>query len=273
MPSSSPSATAEAARDDVSAVRARIEAALGSALGRHARYLPPRRAMALLGLDALVAPYAEARATLAREPSVGFEAALLAALDVEWHVVEGCADAIPATGGVLVVGTHPTGGVEGLILGALIDARRPDRLSLGNAAMGLLPEIAARQIGVDNRAKRGNAAKMRRALAHLRAGGALMTFPAGTVAHFRLSHGRVAEAPWHPGVARLASMAGVPVLPVRVEARAGPLWHLVSPFSRAARSLLLARELNRQRSARLCVRIGRPLHDAEEIAALFRSPD
>ncbi len=280
MRSSSVSAAAEGADPGADAAIAGIEAAVGTALGPYARVLPPGRAMALLGLRALEPAYRRARALSGSAPEPrtldgrpGFDAALLDALEIDWRITAGSPGAIPATGPLMVVGNHPTGGVEGLIMAAVVDARRSDRLALGNAAVGLLPEIGRHQIGIDNRTKRGNLPALRRAATHLAAGGVVTTFPAGTVAHLRWSRGRVQDAPWHRGIARLALGAGACVLPVHFEAQAGALWHCLAPFSRTARSLLLARALLHQRGRRIDLRIGTPLYDRDRIASLFARYD
>lgn len=232
-------------------LRETVEATLQEQGGAIARRLGPARLSRLLGLEALM----ELREQALLRTAPTFSDALLDALDVDWRVVEGAAEAIPATGGLLVVCTHPTGGLEALICHSLIDRRRGDRRNLGNGLVRFIPELAERQIAVTPGRLGENVAALSAARRHLRAGGCLLAFPAGTVAHARLPSLRVREAPWHPIVARLATASGATLLPIVVEARSSRLWRVGSALSRTARTALLARALLGQRGKRAKVRI------------------
>ncbi len=244
-------------------LRARIEAEIAAA-GWLARRIGPARIARWAGLEALLA----LREAALRRPEPRFEEALLAALGIRWEIAAGQVGAIPPVGPLLVVCNHPTGALEALIAASLIDRRRRDRRNLGNRLVAVVPELAARQIGVGPGGA-GNRGGLRAALRHLAGGGCLLAFPAGTVAHARPPSLRVAEAPWHPGLARLAERADAAVLALHVAARPSRLWRLTTPLSRAARTALLPRELLAQRGARVAVRIGRAARTPEDRAALF----
>lgn len=229
------------------------------------RLIGAERLIARSGLGALLDLYRRYR----NGPVRPIEPALLELLDIRWHLSQGTPDDIPASGPLLVLANHPTGAMEALILATLIDARRSDRRVLGNGHVAFVPELGARQIRIDPVGRQGNAPALVLACRHLRAGGCLMTFPAGTVAHWQWRTRRIAEAPWHPSVARIAMLTGASVLSINFEARASLLWRLASPFSRLARTALLPRELLAQRGARVGVGVGRLLKGQDEIDALF----
>ena len=244
-----------------------VEATLEEQGGAIARLLGPARLSRLLGLQALM----ELREQALRRAAPTFSDALLDVLEVDWRVVEGAAEAIPATGGLLVVCTHPTGGLEALICHSLIDRRRGDRQNLGNGLIRFIPELAERQIAVTRGRLAENVAALSAARRHLRAGGCLLAFPAGTVAHARLPSLRVREAPWHPIVARLATASGATLLPIVVEARGSRLWRVASALSRTARTALLARALLGQRGKRARVRILAPMSARDAIDRQFHT--
>ena len=243
--------------------RARVWERAISAMAGHPviQRLGPVRIARLAGLADLWRVYSQMA-----DNGGDFDARLLEALGVGWRVTEGDAAQIPATGPLLVVGNHPTGGAEGLIAQALLGRRRDDWRVIGNQMVATLPEYAARQIGVGLQADPGRA--MIAAVRHLRAGGSLLMFPAGTVAHWQAGRG-YAEAPWHPSAARLARLCGAAVQPLQFHAATTLRWKLLSAISRPARTVLLPRELLAQRGRTVDVAIQPLLTDPAAIATYF----
>ena len=226
------------------------------------RMIGPARVARWAGLNPLWQAYAGLDAG-----AVDFEKRLLAALDIGWRIGEGTCAEIPRHGGLLIVGNHPTGGAEGLIAQALIGAVRDDWMVLGNRVIALLPELAHRQIGVSRGQADGIA--MVAAARHLRQGGALLMFPAGTVAHWQPGRG-YAEAPWHPSAAGLARLSGAVVQPLCFTARTTLRWKILSAISRTARTALLPRELLAQRGRTITVDIPAPMLDKKAIVNWFK---
>ena len=100
---------------------------------------------------------------------------------------------------------------------------RPDALVVGNRWLSQIPGIRPWLIEVNpfspDASDPGNVAGTRRILSHLRAGGCILTFPAGEVSSLRLRSRRVADPVWSPQVVRLARKVGASLLPLRVEGR------------------------------------------------------
>lgn len=213
----------------------------------------PERMARLIGLNSLWRAYS----SLA--PGVeDFDARLLKALDIHWQVRGGDIGSIPSDGPLLVVGNHPSGGAEGLVAHAILAARRDDWRVIGNRLLSVVPEISARQIGVFQGG--GNPLVLVEAARHLRAGGALLMFPAGTVAHWRVGKG-YGEAPWHPSATGLARITGAVVQPLHFTVRTTLRWKFLSAVSRVARTALLPRELGDLRGETVLVDISAPLSD------------
>jgi 1-acyl-sn-glycerol-3-phosphate acyltransferase len=123
----------------------------------------------------------------------------------------------PVTGPVLIVANHP-GLLDAAALFASIPREDLRVLAITRPFLRALPHIAGRLFAVgDTPAARMAAA--RRAARHLRAGGALLTFPAGRIEPDPLSLPGAAEsvASWSQGVDQIVQLAGaVTVVPAIV---------------------------------------------------------
>lgn len=196
-----------------------------------------------------------------------FATSMLTGLNISWSVMTENIEAIPKDGPLLIVANHPSGGAEGLIAMSLLGNCRKDIRVLSNGLLRHIPELARHQftVGDKNDTKRSMATAVR----HLKIGGAVLMFPAGTVSHWQIKRG-YAEAPWHPSAARLAKITNSKVQPLQFQASTTWLWRIFSAFSQAARIGLLARELLAQRGKTVSVQISEPLTDAIAINAYFQ---
>lgn len=162
---------------------------------------------------------------------------------------------VPTQGPVLVVAEHPTGAMEGLLLLATLLRHRPDVKVLANRWLCRLPALADLVIPVDVH-RDDNTSALRASLRHLRAGGALLAFPAGEVARRPWLGRKPREGRWRATFAGLQRMAGAPVVPVHVGAR-NPRWiERLGMLHPSAPTALLPRALLAQRGAKVTLRIG-----------------
>jgi len=170
---------------------------------------------------------------------------------------------IPGEGPVIVVANHPTGGIEGVILPALLDTVRGDVKTMAHAWFERWPMLAERMILVDaesgGRGKGRDGKALRAAIRWVRRGGMLLLFPAGDVARFRVRERKIAEQPWRPGLAFLAKATGAAILPVHVSGRNSLLYQIISLMVPPFGKVLLIRELIAKRGKRITVRIGRAI--------------
>ena len=190
-----------------------------------------------------------------------FESRALRALNIRSRI-DGT---MPPTGPVIVAANHPTGARDGLVLLEAVRKARPDVRILANRLLERIPELAGSCFFVDPFGGPAAAARSRAGLraAHrwLHRGGALIIFPAGEVAS------QPGDAAWHPSVARLALAADARVVPVFLDGCNSPAFYAAGRLHPRLRTLLLGRELLRQRGTTAAVRIGSAI-DPKSLAGI-----
>src|SRR5262245_37755847 len=128
-----------------------------------------------------------------------FVARALRALDVNVDCT-GAPHAVPASGGLLVVANHPTGPLDGLALLSALQRVRTDVKVLGSYLLGSIPELRELLVDVDpfasRSARRSNIRGVRAAIRWLSAGGCLLAFPSGEVAHRSSSPEMALDESW-----------------------------------------------------------------------------
>jgi putative hemolysin len=190
----------------------------------------------------------------------------------------GSLNTITASGPLVVVANHPFGMVEGPVLGSLVEKVRDDFMFVTNSLLMELPELAPRIIGVDpfGGAAVANSGAIRKALLHLKGGGALVVFPAGEVSAMRPPFGRVEDPEWNPMAARLAIKSGARVVPVFFEGRNRAAFQLAGLVHPRLRTFLLPSELLSRRGDKIRIALGQSVrssrfHDANEMSAYLRN--
>ena len=196
-----------------------------------------------------------------QRPGEFFYAAMLRVLNVNWSISEADLQRIPRSGPCLLVANHPFGGIEGTVLGALIERLRPDVRVLANSLLMHLPKVAEYCFLVDPfggpEATRANLAGLKQSLRWLAGGGLLVVFPAGEVSSLNLKRGVVHDPPWSPTIGRLARMANAPVLPVFVEGRNSVPFQIAGLIHPRVRTALLTLEFLNKRGKSILVRTGK----------------
>lgn len=189
---------------------------------------------------------------------------------------------IPTEGATLLVANHPFGGADGLALGALALSRRSDVRILVNSWLGEIRELEPWLIQIDvfdtKESTTANAGHLLAALRHLRQGGLLIVFPAGTVSQFNPLTGKVQDVRWGTGAATLARHSGATVIPCFFRGGNRPLFHLAGLVHPALRTALLPRELVAKQNSEIAVTLGKPVSpetisrfkDDETLTAWFR---
>lgn len=221
-----------------------------------------------MGIDHLEHLYAQLPGGLgARE----FAEAALAKLGVRYSLHAPEWTRLPSTGPLLVAANHPYGGIDGLAaIAALLD-RRPDLKVIATQSLAGLEPLRSVLIPVDNfghsASRGGNIVALRQALRHVKAGGALLLFPAGAVSHLDVAHRCVADPPWNRTATALLAAAGAPVAPLYVHGSNGAGFQLAGLLHPALRTALLPREVTNKRGTCLDLRLGEPIA-AERLAAL-----
>jgi len=184
---------------------------------------------------------------------------------------------VPAEGGLLLVANHPMGPLDGLAIAASIESVRQDVRTVIWDTIDIPPHARAHFLPLDLsdttvRARRQNVRMRRETIGHLSAGGAVLLFPAGAAEITRHPFATPEEAPWTPLALHLARAAGVPVLPVNVQAHNSRLFHVASHLGSTARRALYIRESTRRIGGTIALQFGAPcslaeldaMHDADD---------
>ena len=171
---------------------------------------------------------------------------------------------IPRKGGCIVVGNHPYGAIEGIILADVLMSVRTDVKIMVNYLLHRIPQMRDLTIAVDpfERADSPtrNAAPIRNAIRWVKNGGLLLIFPAGEVSHFKLSQGEIADPPWNPTAARIARITKAPVVPIFFRGQNSMLFQAAGLVHPRLRTILLAKELFGLKDKDVGFKIGSPIN-------------
>ena len=202
-----------------------------------------------------------------------FSARVLEEVGVSYEIPPGQLERIPKEGGFVTVSNHHYGSIDGMILSAVIGARRPDYKILTTFLLSMIPSLRDSFIPVDN-FRSGTARSVtgiRTALGHLSDGHPLGLFPAGEVGTWqkgknRTSIGRkrvVEDIPWADSSIKLAQKSGFPVIPIYFEGENSRSFHILGRIHPRLRTARLIHEVFNKRGRVVKVRIGMPIPAAE----------
>ena len=218
----------------------------------------------LLSLDALNDTYAEFCGKLhdGADPQQVFQYCL-DALKVRSQISSADLEKIPAKGPLVVVGNHPFGGLEGVVLGAILLQVRSDLQIMGNYLLKNIAGVRDSIIAVDpfqgETAARANLRGLKEALYHVKSGGMLQVFPAGEVASLSLARRKVVDSPWSPHVAAIIRRTRAAVLPVYFPGKNSLLFQLLGLLHPLLRTALLPRELMNKRNTSVSACVGKAI--------------
>lgn len=171
--------------------------------------------------------------------------------------------AVPSRGPVVFVANHPFGVVDGLVLCYLISRVRQDFFLLVNESVLPQPLVDQYLLPIDfhptKAAVQTNLQTKRQTTLRLKAGQSLAIFPSGMVATANRFLGRAREMPWHTFVCRRIHESQATVVPLYFHGQNGPLFHVASQVSMAARLGLLIHETRTKIGKQIRVEIGEPI--------------
>ncbi len=214
----------------------------------------------MLGLHGLAAGYELLPST---DSAAAFAEQTLEHLNIRTHVASGALTVIPEKGAVVVVANHPFGGIEGVLIAALLKQVRTDVRIMANSMLKRIPELSGIFIGVNPyghaRAVRENLKPLREAVRWLKAGGLLVAFPAGDVSRFRLTDNAIRDDKWKASIARMIRITGAQVVPIHIAGRNSLLFHALGMFHPRLRTLMLPRELANKHNRTVTLHVGQML--------------
>jgi putative hemolysin len=188
---------------------------------------------------------------------------ILRSLNVAYEVSPEDLAHIPTRGPLVVVANHPYGGIEGVILAALLHSVRSDVKVLANLLLCSFPGLRKSLIPVDpfetDASATRNVRGLKAAIQWVRKGGALAVFPAGEVAHVDVSQMAITDPAWHEVVAAIIRRTSAAAVPVYFAGSNGPMFQLLGMVHPLLRTVMLPSELLNKRNRVFKVRVGRPL--------------
>jgi putative hemolysin len=148
----------------------------------------------------------------------------------------------------ITISNHPYGHIDGLILADYFGHRSNYKMMVNqflNRIEALAPSlIPVTPTGVERTvATTESIMGVRRALAHLRSGGALGLLPAGAISDLSLRDGCVRDREWQPAIIAFMAKAKVPILPVHFLDRNSSLFYLLGLINWRVRLLRLPSEV------------------------------
>ncbi len=185
----------------------------------------------------------------------------LEVLGIDYKIVRGSLDRVPATGATVVVANHPLGCVEGVILAELLLMIRSDVQILANQYLKTVPELDSLFIGVDvlegKNARQANLHAMRTAHRHLANQGLLLIFPAGEVSHLvDRKQQKLQDKEWSQSVSKLIKKHEAVSLPIFINGCNSTQFYLAGKIHPLLRTLMLGRELLNKKAKTIEISIG-----------------
>jgi putative hemolysin len=164
---------------------------------------------------------------------------------------------IPEEGRLIIVANHPIGSLDGLALLKLIGETRQDVKVVANDLLCNLHPLRKLLLPVDNMNGSTPLQNLKAIHRHLNNEGAIIMFPAGEVS--RLQPLGIRDGAWQKGFINMAFRTEAPILPVYVKARNSTLFYSVSLLAKRLSTLLLIREMCKQTSHCIDIKIGKAI--------------
>lgn len=169
---------------------------------------------------------------------------------------------IPREGGVLIVGNHPTGIVDGFAVWEALKPIRPDLCYFANRdALRVAPRLIDVLIPIEWSQQRRTVQKTRemtkRMVSAVRDEAAVVMFPSGTLA--QMTWRGLRDRPWLSTTVNIQRRHKLPVVPMHITARNSPLYYFFSAVNTELRDMTLFHEVLNKKGAAYRVTFGPPI--------------
>jgi len=177
---------------------------------------------------------------------------------------------IPSSGPVIVVANHPHGLVDGLVLAELVGRVRTDYKILTRSLLTGVREIEEFMLPVafphEEDSVRKNIEMRKLSMDHLKAGGTIILFPAGSVAASETWFGPAVEEEWSPFTAKMIKRSGATVIPIYFPGQNSRWYQMANQLSATVRQGLLLYEIKHAMGKSQKPAIGTPIPPEELVA-------
>lgn len=205
-----------------------------------------------------------------------FAHSVLNDLGINYNVIADTPKVIPLLGKLkqhapfITVSNHPYGSIDGIILADFFGHRCSNYKIMVNKILGRIEALSPSFISVTPTGKERTTPTtesiigIRRALTHLRGGGALGLFPSGAVSDLSLRDRNIRDREWQPAVIRLIAKARVPIFPVHFINGNSPFYYALGLINWRVRLLRLPAELFNKSHSPITLIIGQPISVSEQ---------
>lgn len=184
-------------------------------------------------------------------------------LGLSYTVSNSSLENIPVAGRVVIVANHPLGSIDGLALLALIHSVRKDVKIVVNELLWSMSPLRPFFLPINNMSKpdenSGRSVNSKQKLQNiqqaLEAEEAVIFFPAGEVS--RLSFKGIRDGKWRTGFLKMAKQTKSPILPVHVGGKNSRFFYGFSLISKPLSALFLIREMFKNVSLTLPIKVGK----------------
>ncbi len=194
-----------------------------------------------------------------------FADAILASLGIEYELDPNDLKHIPSKEPFVMVANHPYGGIDGIILLAILQKIRPDFKMVANYLLNQIEPLKEQLIPVNpfegNEGKGQNISGVKKMLSHLKES-PLGIFPAGEVSSIKLNRLKIADKEWNPIVGKLIAKSKVKVVPVYFSGHNSLAFNLIGLLHPRLRTIQLPSELFNKKS-KIQIKIGKPISPDE----------
>lgn len=172
--------------------------------------------------------------------------------------------AIPKTGPTLVIANHPYGVIDGLVLCALMSQVRQDYKIITHRVLRQAPATVDKILPIDfdetEVALQNNLETRKQAEAYLRAGHAVIIFPAGAISLAPRLVDDAYDAEWKNFAAKLATQPDTVTVPFRFDGQNSVLYMAARKMSMMLGYSLMFREIVKLMGTTVSLTMRRPIH-------------
>jgi putative hemolysin len=187
---------------------------------------------------------------------------ILKEFQIQYQISESDLANIPKSEPFILIANHPYGGIDGIILSAVISKVRQDFKMVANYLLQQIPQVSEHIIAVNPFENTGNKeiniSGVKQVLEHLKTS-PLGIFPAGEVSALKLNNLKISDKKWEPGIGKIIAKAGVKVLPVYFSGHNSLAFNLLGLLHPSLRTIKLPSEMLNKANNTIQLRIGKAI--------------